>query len=219
VTRPLLLKVCGLRRAEDASACVDAGVQLGGLVFARHSPRHVTLREARAVRDVLFGRAEVVGLFADNSVEEIAATHQAIGLDRVQLHGAEDDAFAKRIEGEIGLPVLRAVAVSEPNEVADADRRAGSALLFDAKPPEGSAQQGGHGAAFDWDLLGAYRGERHFLVAGGLTPANAGEAVAQLKTRPFFAGLDVSSGVERERGVKDAGLIADFANAARAAWS
>jgi phosphoribosylanthranilate isomerase len=219
MAQPLLIKICGLRRPEDASAAVEAGAQLGGLVFAKQSPRHVSLREARQVRDVLFGRAEVVGLFAGNALEEIAATHQAVGLDRVQLHGPEDDAFAERVEAEIGLPVLRAVAVSEAKEAEAADRRYASALLFDAKPPEGSQQAGGHGQAFDWDALDAYRGERKFLLAGGLTPANVGEAVSRMRRHSGFAGVDVSSGVDAKRGVKDAGLIAAFADAARAAWS
>jgi phosphoribosylanthranilate isomerase len=216
---PLLIKICGLRTPEDANAVAEAGAQLGGLVFARQSPRHVSLREARQVRDVLFGRAEVVGLFAGNAFEEIFAIHQAIGLDRVQLHGDEDDAFAQRVEAEIGLPVLRAVAVSEAKEAEAADQRAGSALLFDAKPPEGSAQMGGHGEAFDWDVLDAYQGERKFLLAGGLNPENVASAVRRMKAHPGFAGIDVSSGVERARGVKDAALIAAFTEAARAAWS
>ncbi|MCQ8183896.1 phosphoribosylanthranilate isomerase [Parvularcula maris] len=217
MAQPLLIKICGLRRPEDANAAVEAGAQLGGLVFARQSPRHVSLREARQVRDVLFGRAEVVGLFADNAFEEVAATHQAVGLDRVQLHGQEDDAFAERVEAEIGLPVLRAVAVSEAKEAEAADGRSGSALLFDAKPPDGSAQQGGHGQAFDWGLLDGYRGERKFLLGGGLTPGNVGKAVSRMQKHPSFAGVDVSSGVEREKGVKDAELIAAFTQAARAA--
>ncbi|MEM0929318.1 MAG: phosphoribosylanthranilate isomerase [Pseudomonadota bacterium] len=217
MTRPLLIKICGLRTADDAMAAVDAGAQLGGLVFAAASPRRVNLREAHKVRDILFGNAEVVGLFSDNAFEEIAATHSAVGLDRIQLHGHEDDAFAERVEKEIGLPVLRAVPVAAAADAQAADGRAGSGLLFDAKPPEGDAQTGGHGASFDWSALKGYTGDRHFLLAGGLTPENVGEAIKTAGGHERFAGVDVSSGVERERGVKHKDLIQAFCDAARAA--
>lgn len=217
MTFPLLIKYCGLRTPEDAMAAVDAKVQLGGLVFAAQSPRRVNLREAHKVRDILFGNAEVVGLFADNAFEEIAATHSAVGLDRVQLHGDEDDAFAERIEKEVGLPVLRALPISSPEDTEAADSRYGSAFLFDALPPQGDTQKGGHGQTFDWSFLDAYKGERKFLLAGGLTPENVAEAVKVAGTHPAFAGLDVSSGIERERGVKDKDLMLRFAENARSA--
>lgn len=200
-------------------AAVDAGAQLGGLVFAQASPRRVNLREAHKVRDILFGNAEVVGLFSDNGFEEIAATHSAVGLDRIQLHGGEDDAFAERVEKEIGLPVLRAVPIATAEEAKAADARSGSALLFDAKPPKGDAQTGGHGVAFDWSALEGYAGDRHFLLAGGLSPDNVADAIRIAGQHTAFAGVDVSSGVERERGVKDKGLIQAFVDAARAAWA
>lgn len=213
---PLLIKICGLRTPEDAMAVVDAKAQLGGLVFAAASPRRVNLREAHKVRDTLFGNAEVVGLFADNAFEEIAATHSAVGLDRIQLHGNEDDAFAERVEKDIGLPVLRAISIGSEDDAAKVDDRYGSAFLFDAKPPEGDAQKGGHGRAFDWSCLGAYEGERKFLLAGGLTPDNVADAIKAVGSHPAFAGVDVSSGVERERAVKDGDMIRAFAERARA---
>lgn len=198
-------------------AAVDAKVQLGGLVFAHASPRRVNLREAHKVRDILFGNAEVVGLFADNPFEEIVAVNSAVGLDRVQLHGSEDDGFAERVEKEVGLPVLRALPIASREDAEKAQERYGSAFLFDAKPPEGSAQKGGHGVSFDWSVLDAYQGDRMFLLAGGLTPQNADEAVQAAGQHPSFAGLDVSSGIEKEKGVKDRDLMMAFAEAARAA--
>ncbi|MEM1379904.1 MAG: phosphoribosylanthranilate isomerase [Pseudomonadota bacterium] len=217
MNQPLLIKYCGLRSEDDAKAAVDSKVQLGGLVFARNSPRLLSLREAHKVRDILFGNAEVVGLFADNPFEEIAAIHSAVGLDRVQLHGSEDDGFAERVEKEIGLPVLRALPLATQADVEAADQRYGSAFLFDAKPPPGDLQTGGHGRTFDWALLDAYRGERKFLLAGGLTSDNVAAAVQAVGDHPAFAGLDVSSGIERDRGVKDRARMLDFAERARGA--
>ncbi|MEM6913211.1 MAG: phosphoribosylanthranilate isomerase, partial [Pseudomonadota bacterium] len=185
--------------------------------FAQASTRRVKLRESHGVRDSLFVNAVVVVLFAYYAFEEIAATHSAVGLDRIQLHGAEDDDFAVRVEREIGLPVLRAVPVATVNDAKAADHRKGSALLFDAAPPNNDAQTGGHGVAFDWSALQGYGGERNFLLAGGLTPDNVGEAVNIASEHAAFVGVDVSSGVEKERGVKDTDLIQAFADAARAA--
>jgi len=198
-------------------AAVDAGAQLGGLVFAQASPRRVNLREAHKIRDILFGNAEVAGLFSNNTFEEIAATHSAVGLDRIQLHGNEDDSFAERVETEVGLPVLRALPIETADDAKAADGRFGSALLFDAKPPKGDAQTGGHGVSFDWSALSGYAGKRHFLLAGGLTTDNVADAIKAASAHPMFAGIDVSSGVERERGVKDKDLIQSFCDAARAA--
>lgn len=217
MTEPLLIKICGLMKPEDAMAVVDSKAQLGGLVFAKKSPRRLNLRDAHKVRDILFGHAEVVGLFADNAFEEIAAIHAAVGLDRVQLHGDEDDAFAARVEKEIALPVLRAIPIATPEDAKAADKRYGSAFLFDAKPPLGTEQKGGHGVPFDWSALQGYRGARKFLLAGGLTPHNVGDAIRLACDHPAFVGVDVSSGVESGKAQKDAERIKAFAEAARQA--
>jgi phosphoribosylanthranilate isomerase len=133
----------------------------------------------------------------------------------VQLHGRETPERTSQVRARFGLPVIKAVAVAEAADftaVPDYEIAA-DILLFDAKPPDGAARSGGHGAPFDWQLLRGRSFSRPWLLAGGLTPANVARAIASSGA----PGVDVSSGVETAPGVKSAGLIADFVSAARKA--
>lgn len=212
------VKVCGVRDVGTAAVCAEAGVDAVGLVFVRRSPRAVAVPEAAAVVRSLRGfglhAPEPVGLFCDhplNFVREVAA---AAGLRTVQLHGCESPADVAALARD-GLTVWKAVPFA-PDRLA---RWAGlpglAALLVDAPPPGASegALTGGHGQAFDWHALAAVdrAGLPPLWLAGGLTPHNVAEAVRVV--RP--CGVDVSSGVEAARGVKDPAKVRAFAEAAR----
>ena len=133
----------------------------------------------------------------------------------LQLHGSESPARVAEVKARYGLPVMKAVGVGGPEDLAAIDVYAEVAdqLLIDAKPPKGADLPGGNGLAFDWQLLaGRKYWSVPWMLAGGLTPHNAAEAVLRTGTRQ----LDVSSGVESAPGVKDAAQIAAFVAAAQA---
>ena len=213
------IKICGIRTAEAARAAVDAGADAVGLVFVEASPRHVTVEQARAVVAALPAFVEAVGLFVDTAADDIRSTCNAVGITSVQLHGKESPADVVALTG---LRVLKALSFDAANFAATLSEwkpvfsRLGG-VLFDAPPPTAGDLPGGSGIQFDWNALaalqqtGAFADAPPMILAGGLTPENVGSAIAKL--HPF--AVDVSSGVESSRGVKDLTKIAAFCEAVR----
>jgi phosphoribosylanthranilate isomerase len=198
------IKICGITRLADALAAVDAGADAVGFNFWPGSKRHVTLAEAAEIARALPSGVLRVGVFVRAPPGEVRATVSAVGLGAVQLHGDEDPAEYAAVGASL-WQVLRIGSVLPEAASAHA-----SELLLDAKV-EGF---GGGGRAFDWSLAhGAGRYGVPFWLAGGLTPANVGDAVRQ--ARP--PGVDVASGVESRPRMKDPALLRAFVAAVRAA--
>lgn len=204
-------KICGLRRPEDVLAAAAAGAHYAGFVFFPRSPRAVTPAEARLLAlQVPVGMAKV-GLVVDAGDDALAAILAAVPLDMLQLHGRETPDRVAEIRARFGLPVMKAVGVSTAEDVARiADYwPVADQILVDAKAPPDAALPGGNGITFDWSLLWNRRWPVPWMLAGGLTAANVGAALAATGARQ----VDVSSGVESAPGVKDAARIAAFAAA------
>jgi phosphoribosylanthranilate isomerase len=151
----------------------------------------------------------------DPSDEAIAAVLDALPLGLIQLHGAESPARCAAIRARFGLPVMKALGIAVPGDLEALAEYAPvvDRFLLDAKPPVGAELPGGNASAFDWSLTAGRAIPRPWLLAGGLTPENVAEALRQSGA----PGVDVSSGIERARGVKDPTRIAAFIVAARAA--
>ncbi|MBY0334764.1 MAG: phosphoribosylanthranilate isomerase [Acetobacteraceae bacterium] len=208
------VKICGLNDAEGLDAAVAAGADMVGLVFYSPSPRAVTPAAAAALSARHAGTGPLrVGLFVDATDEAIAAVLAALPLDILQLHGEEDPARCAAIRARFGLPVMKALGIATREDLArlEAYAPAVDRFLLDARPPPGASLPGGNAAAFDWHILAGQAVPRPWLLAGGLTPGNVAEAI-RVSGAP---GVDVSSGVERARGVKHPALIAGFVAAAR----
>lgn len=207
------VKICGITQPEDAVAAVDAGADALGFVFVPGTPRYVTTEQAAAVVRVLPPFVSKVGLFVDASLDEIRDTVRAVGLDTVQLHGAETPQFCAALQGVAVR--LKAFRVRGPETLGDVYRYEGTAeaYLLDAYVP---GVAGGTGATFDWELAVAARElGRPLILAGGLTPETAADAVRQV--RPY--AVDVSSGVERAPGRKDPDKVCRFVREVRrVAW-
>lgn len=208
------IKICGLNDAGAVEAAIRHRADYAGFVFFPPSPRHVSLTTAAALSGVADGRIMRVGLFVDADDKTLGAAVDAARLDVLQLHGTETPARAAELKARFGLPVWKALSVASAADVARAAAYAGAAdlVLFDAKTPKGTLP-GGMGVSFDWSLVAHWRGPIAWGLAGGITPANVGEAL-RLTGAPL---VDTSSGVESAPGVKDEGLIADFCRAARSA--
>lgn len=183
------IKVCGITSKADAEAAIQAGVSAIGLVFAASS-RQVTLEKALGIAAIGRGRAQVVGVFRDASLVE--AAHAVIRFDLIQIHGAAPL--------HIPVPVMRAI---RPEFLDQSVVGEGETTLIDGSE--------GKGITFDWARVRSRPGR--FVIAGGLTPENVGEAIGA--ARPF--GVDVSSGVERAPGLKDQEKLARFVDAVRRA--
>ena len=199
------VKICGLSTAATVDAAVEAGADAVGFVFAPGSPRTVDVDTARALAARLPEHVEAVGVFRGQDVATVVETARASGLSTVQLHGDESPADVATAHAA-GLRVVRAVDVAtyaaEPEEARGAFRE--DVLLVDAVTP-------GAGAGFDAAPLLASPPHREWVLAGGLTPDTVAARIAELA--PW--GVDVSSGVESSRGVKDVELIRRFVAEAR----
>jgi phosphoribosylanthranilate isomerase len=199
------VKICGITSIPDALAAVGAGADALGFMFHAPSPRAVTVAQAAAIIRELPPFVARVGVFVDAAPELLHETALATGIDTFQLHGEETPA---QCEG-LTLPVIKAFRVRDANSLTALLTYRTTAWLLDSYVP---GQQGGTGARFNWDLaVQVVRLGRPVILAGGLTPENAAEAVH--KVRPY--GLDVSSGVESAPGRKDIARMRDFVAAAK----
>ncbi|GAA6201928.1 phosphoribosylanthranilate isomerase [Aquicoccus sp. SU-CL01552] len=215
MTTDIRVKICGLRQAADVRAAAAAGAAYVGFVFFAKSPRHLAVDAAAALAlEVPEGICKVA-LTVDADEATLDGLVEAVPLDMLQLHGRESPERVDAIRARYGLPVMKAVGVAgeEDLERIDLYSQVADQLLIDAKPPKGADLPGGNGLAFDWRLLaGRKYWQRPWMLAGGLTPENVGEAVRLTGARQ----VDVSSGVESAPGVKDAGLIEAFVRGAQA---
>lgn len=211
------VKICGLATAATMEAALDAGADMVGLVFFAKSPRFVGLDHAQELAALARDRAKIVALTVDAGDDLLAAIVGAVGPDMLQLHGRETPQRAATIKQTYGLPVMKAIGVSEAADFDRALAYEGVAdwLLIDAKPPKDAVLPGGNGRPFDWRLAHGFKPRIPWLLSGGLDAGNVAEAIALSGAR----GVDVSSGVERAPGVKDERKIAAFAAAARAAFA
>ena len=210
-TGPVRVKVCGLTTEAQVEAAASAGAAYIGLVFYPRSPRSLAVQVARDLALAAPVGVAKVALFVDPSDAEVDAVLDTVPIDMVQLHGHEPPDRVAEVRARWGLPVMKAVGISGPQDVARARAYEGVAdqLLLDAKAPAGSTLPGGNGVSFDWGLLSGLSWSRPWMLAGGLAPGNVAEAVRVAGARQ----VDVSSGVESAPGVKDPDLIRAFVGA------
>lgn len=216
------VKICGLTDTSMVRVAAEAGASWAGFVLFPKSPRNLLGEgdEALESLDELSGFAQELGLqsvvlMVDPDEDLFEQVLHSIEPNAIQLHGKESPEQVMRMWRDCtGICELwKAVGVSGEADLEDLDQWRVDRLLIDAKPPEDADLPGGNGAAIDWSILDGFEAPVPWLLAGGLTPGNVGDAIAATGAR----AVDVSSGVERVRGVKDEDLIRDFIDAAKSA--
>jgi len=208
-------KICGLSTPETVDAALAGGAAFVGFMFFRASPRDIDPDAAAHLARRARGKARIVAVTVDPDDALIDRLVDIVRPDLIQLHGRETPARALEVSKRARAGVIKVLAVSSSADVDHAAEFEGVAehLMFDARPPPGADRPGGLGATFDASILGGRRFQRPWFLAGGLDPWNVGEAI-RLSGAPL---VDVSSGVERGPGLKDATLIAMFLEAVRRA--
>jgi phosphoribosylanthranilate isomerase len=190
---------------------LSGGAAYLGFMFFPASPRNVSLEDAAHLAAPARGRARIVAVTVDPDDAMVDRITQVLAPDLIQLHGAEPPARAREVAQRSGAGIIKALGVAGPHDIAAA--RAFDTvvehMMFDARPPAQADRPGGLGQAFDWSILAGLRLARPWFLAGGLNPWNVAEAVRISGARL----VDVSSGVERGAGLKDAALISAFLSA------
>lgn len=214
MSKRVSVKICGLTSAAHVDAAARAGAAYGGFVFFAKSPRHLSIAQARALAlHAPVGLAKVA-LVVDAEDAFLDALTAQVPLDMLQLHGHETPERVLAVKARYGLPVMKAVGVADAADLASLESylKVADQVLVDAKPPKDADLPGGNGLAFDWRLIAGRRWPIPWMLAGGLSPQNVGDAIAMTGARQ----VDVSSGVETAPGVKDGARIAAFVAAAQA---
>ncbi|MEM9670525.1 MAG: phosphoribosylanthranilate isomerase [Pseudomonadota bacterium] len=206
----IMVKICGLSEPDTIVAAAEAGADWIGFVFHPASPRAVTLDRVKSLLP-LIGSARPIGLLVDPG-DDLLDDVTSVGVHSIQLHGAETPERVEEVSARVPGEVWKAVGVGSQADLEQASQYSSAdSLLLDATPPANADRTGGHGEVFDWSVLEDWRAPGPWILAGGLTPQNVKAAIQQTGAR----AVDVSTGVERARGVKDAGLIRDFIKAAK----
>ncbi len=210
------VKICGIKTPEALQAALAARADFVGFVFYPPSPRSLEPEVAAELADLARDHAAVVALIVDADDAAIDEIVRKVDPDFLQLHGSETPERAGEIVQRWGKPVIKAIKVETAADAAGALAYADIAalILFDAKAPKTlvGALPGGNGLAFDWHLLDDVKDRVPFMLSGGLTPENVGDAIAATGAEI----VDVSSGVETAPGIKSPDLIRQFIHAARA---
>lgn len=196
-------KFCGITRLEDAELCVEHGAWALGMIFVPSSPRKAKQIEAARIAATFRRKVELVGVFVNAPLDQIARTVDNVGLTMVQLHGDEGPSFASEVARRTGAKVIKAARVKTRADVVALEPFHTDFHLFD----------GQGGTTFEWALTRHRRTQTPLIAAGGLTHENVGDAIRAIE--PF--AVDVASGIEAEPGIKDPAKVAAFAEAVRAA--
>jgi phosphoribosylanthranilate isomerase len=204
------VKICGVTRLEDAEYAVELGAWALGLMLWPESKRAVDPGVAAGITRVMRRKVELVGVFVNQSIDEIASSVDVLGLSHVQLHGDEGPTFCTAVSQRTGAKVIKAVRIGHAADLQDAARFRTDFHLLDTSQ---AGLYGGTGKTWDWNLVKHWRSKVPYLVSGGLTAENVGEAINV--TRPW--GVDVASGVESEPGIKDPAKLEAFFEAVEAA--
>lgn len=207
------VKICGLTTIDAIDAVNKFGADMAGFVFVENSPRFVSLEKAAELMDALDPEIKKVGLFVNPTDDELNEVLSVLDLDIIQLHGNEERQRVGEIYDMTEIPIIKAINIKDEEDIFLAHQYDDVAdyILFDA--PQIGDQMGGTGHRFNWSWLQDIELEKPWILAGGLTPQNIFNAVRMTGAQI----VDVSSGVEAEKGIKDIDKIADFINEAHRA--
>jgi phosphoribosylanthranilate isomerase len=204
------VKVCGITRLEDAEYATELGAWAIGLNLWPESKRAIDPGVAAGITRVMRRKVELVGVFVNQSIDEIASSVDVLGLTHVQLHGDEGPTFCTAVKQRTGAKVIKALRIGHAADLQDAARFRTDFHLLDTSQ---AGLYGGTGKTWDWNLVKHWRSKVPYLLAGGLTAENVGEAINI--ARPW--GVDVAGGVESEAGIKDPAKLEAFFAAVEAA--
>ena len=202
----MITKICGIKNEDTLICCEDNSVDFFGMIFYPKSPRNISIEDASNLQNKSENlNINGVGVFVNKNINEIEDIIKKVRLKYVQLHGLEDEEYIKTLK-RIGVKVIKSISISNINDLKNVSNyNSSDYFLFDYKPMKNELP-GGNAKSFDWNILKNLNTNKPWFLSGGISIKNIQEILNDIN--PF--GVDLSSGVEKELGIKDNHIINNF---------
>tara|TARA_B100001057_G_scaffold295491_1_gene295572 strand:- start:39 stop:668 length:630 start_codon:yes stop_codon:yes gene_type:complete len=202
----MLIKICGIKNVDTLICCENNNVNFFGMIFYSKSPRNISIKTASILQKESKGlNINGVGVFFNKNISEIEEIIKKLKLKFIQLHGSEDEAYIKSLKKN-DVKVIKSISISNKNDLKKIYKyKSVDYFLFDYKPLKGELP-GGNAKSFDWDVLKNLETKKPWFLSGGINNDNIYHILNDIN--PF--GIDLSSGVEKELGIKDNDIINNF---------
>ncbi len=202
----MIIKICGIQNENTLICCEKNKVNFFGMIFYPNSPRNITIENAGNLLKISRNlNINGVGVFVNKNINELEEIIKNIKLRFVQLHGSEDEAYIKNIK-KTGAKIIKSISISNENDLKKINKyKDVDYFLFDYKPLKGELP-GGNAKSFNWNILKNLKTDKPWFISGGINTNNIEKIIEDLN--PF--GVDLSSGVEKELGIKDNRIINNF---------
>jgi len=202
----MITKICGIQNKDTLICCEKNKVNFFGMIFYPNSPRNISIKNANILQNISKDLSiNGVGVFVNKNINQLEKIIKKIKLKYVQLHGSEDEEYIKTLKG-IGVKVIKSISISNMNDLRNiSNYNSSDYFLFDYKPMNNELP-GGNAKSFDWNILKNLNTNKPWFLSGGISIKNIQEIRNDIN--PF--GVDLSSGVEKELGIKDNHIINNF---------
>ena len=202
----MIIKICGVKNKNTLFCCEKNNVNFFGMIFYQKSPRNITIENASFLQKISKDlNINGVGVFVDENINKLEKIIKEIKLRFVQLHGSEDESYIKKIKRN-GVKIIKSISISNKDDLFEINKyQSVDYFLFDYKPLRGELP-GGNAKSFDWNLLGNLDTDKPWFLSGGINTKNIEKIINDLDP----PGIDLSSGVEKELGIKDNRIINNF---------
>ena len=202
----MIIKICGIKNTDTLLCCEDNKIKFFGMIFYTKSPRNISFKNASILQKIS-KRLNIngVGVFVNKNINELEEIIDNLKLKFVQLHGSEDEEYIKTIK-KIGVKIIKSISVSDKNDLEKINKyKSVDYFLFDYKPLKNELP-GGNSKSFDWRILKNLNTDKPWFLSGGINASNIQQILKEVNP----LGIDLSSGVEKELGIKDNGFINKF---------
>ena len=202
----MIIKICGIQNEDTLLCCEKNKVDFFGMIFYPKSPRNIEIAKASKLQEISENlNIKGVGVFVNKNIGELEEIIHKINLKFVQLHGTEDETYIKNIK-KIGVKIIKTISIGNTNDLDKISNfKSADYILFDYKPLKDELP-GGNAKSFDWNILKSLKINKPWFLSGGINTNNIEQILVDIN--PF--GIDLSSGVEKELGIKDNEIINNF---------
>ena len=202
----MIIKICGIKNKDTLLCCERNRVNFFGMIFYKKSPRNILFEDAKILQKISVNlNINGVGVFVNYNINELEEIIKNLKLQYVQLHGQEDEEYIKTIK-KIDVKIIKSISISKKDDLNKINKyKSSDYFLFDYKPLQNELP-GGNAKSFDWNILKYLETDKPWFLSGGINMNNIDQIANDIN--PF--GIDLSSGVEKELGIKDNGIINNF---------